>query len=170
MENANLLIAFVAVTAAAVVIRAGILIGMYLSARKTSAMVEGLAVEIKDKVLPTADVVKSMLAEMRPKLETLVTNVSDSSVMVRAQLERIDATLNDVIDRTRLQVIRADEIVGRTLERVEQTTDLVHKTVVSPVRQVSGVIQGVTVALDFLMSGRRRRRDGVPAAQDEMFI
>lgn len=170
MENANLLIAFIAVTAAAVVIQAGILIGLYLSTRKTSARVEALATEVKEKVLPTAELAKSMLTEMRPRLEMLVTNVSDSSALVRAQLQRLDATMNDVIDRARLQVIRADELVGRTLDRVEQTTDMVHKTVISPVRQVSGVIQGITVALEFLLSGRRRQRDGVPAAQDEMFI
>ena len=32
------------------------------------------------------------------------------------------------IDRTRLQVIRADELVNRTLDRVEETGELVHKT------------------------------------------
>ncbi len=125
MENANLLIAFIAVTSAAVVIQAGILIAMYLSTRKTGAIVESMAAEVKERVLPTADLVKATLAELKPKIEVLVTNVADSSVMVRAQLERVDATLNDVIDRARLQVIRADELVGRTLDRVEQTTDMV---------------------------------------------
>jgi hypothetical protein len=168
MENANLLIAFIAVTAAAVVIQAGILIGMYLSTRKTSAIVESLALEVKDKVLPTAELARSMLADIRPSLETLMANVSESSATVRAQLQRIDATMNDIIDRARLQVIRADELVGRTLDRVEQTTDMVHKTVISPVQQVSGLVQGITAAMEFLLSGRRRR-DGV-AAQDEMFI
>lgn len=170
MENANLLIAFIAVTAAAVVVQAGILIGMYLSTRKTSARVESIANEIKEKVLPTIDVAKSTLTELRPRIEMLVTNVSDSTAIVRSQLQRLDATMNDVVDRARLQVIRADELVGRTLDRVEETTDMVHKTVISPVRQVSGVIQGVGAALDFFFSARRRRRDGVPAAQDEMFI
>lgn len=170
MENANLLIAFIAVTAAAVVVQAGILIGMYLSTRKTSAKVEALAHEIKEKILPTVDSVTATLTEIRPKVETLINNVSESSTLVRAQMQRLDATLNDVVDRARLQVIRADELVGRTLDRVEETTDFVHKTVVSPVRQVSGVIQGLTAGLEFFFAGRRRQRNGVPAAQDEMFI
>jgi hypothetical protein len=103
-------------------------------------------------------------------LETLVRNVSDSSDMVRAQMERLDATVSDAIDRTRLQVIRADELLNRTLDRVESTTDLVHKTVISPVRQVSGLVQGITSGLEFLIGGKRRRHNGVPAPQDEMFI
>jgi hypothetical protein len=115
-----------------------------------------------------------MLSEARPKLETLITNLSDSSTMVRSQLERLDATVNDVVDRTRLQIIRADELLSRTLDRVEQTSDMVHNTVVSPIRQLSGLMQGITVGLEFLFSRRGRRNGGSenrrPVPQDEMFI
>src|SRR5277367_3418116 len=116
MENANLLIAFIAITAAAVVIQAGMMIGMYLATRKTSARVEALAGEVKTKVLPTVEMAQSMLTELRPRIETLVANVAESSTTIRAQVERLDATFSDVLDRTRLQVIRADELVGRTLD------------------------------------------------------
>jgi len=167
MDSLNI---FVAVTAAAVVIQAGILVFMYLAVRQTSARMEALATEVKTKVLPTAEMAQSMLTELRPKIETIVGNFSESSALARTQMQRLDATLNDVIDRARLQVIRADELVGRTLDRVEQTTDMVHKTVVSPVRQVSGLVQGLTAGLEFFFSGRRRGRDGMGVAQDEMFI
>jgi len=170
MENANLLIAFIAITAAAVVIQAGMMIGMYLATRKTSARVEALAGEVKTKVLPTVEMAQSMLTELRPRIETLVANVAESSTTIRAQVERLDATFSDVLDRTRLQVIRADELVGRTLDRVEQTTDMVTNTVVSPIRQASGLVQGLTAGLEFFFSGRRRQRNGTPIAQDEMFI
>ena len=111
-----------------------------------------------------------MLTEFRPHLETLVTNVSESSTMVRTQIERLDATVSDAMDRTRLQVIRADELLNRTLDRVESTTNLVHKTVVSPVRQLAGLVQGVTSGLEFLIGAKRRRHNGVGVPQDEMFI
>jgi methyl-accepting chemotaxis protein len=170
MENANLLIAFIALTAAAVVIQAGILIAMYLATRQTGARVESLATEVRTKVLPTVEIVQEMLTEMRPKLESLMTNVSDSSALVRAEVERLDATFNDVVDRTRLQVIRADELLSRTLDRVEQATDMVHKTVISPIRQASGLVQGLSAGLEFFFSRARRQRNGTPVAQDEMFI
>ena len=170
MENLNLLTAFIAVTAAAVVIQALILISMYLAMRKTSERMEALAVEVKTKVVPTVDLAQSMLLELRPKIETAVSNVSESTTMVRFQMERLDATVNDVIDRARLQIIRADELLNRTLDRVEETTDMVHRTVVSPVRQVSGVVRGVTAGLEYLLGKRRRQRDGMGVPQDEMFI
>jgi|SRR5579863_3161845 len=160
---------FIGFTAAAVMIQAGILIALYLAVRQTSVRLEALASEVKTKVMPAAEIVHSMLLEFRPHLETLVTNVSESSTLVRSQMERLDATVSDVIDRTRLQVIRADELLNRTLDRVESTTDMVHKTVVSPVRQLSGLVQGVTTGLEFLIGARRRPRNAT-APQDEMFI
>jgi hypothetical protein len=160
---------FIGCTAAAVVIQAGILVAMYLAVRQSAERLEALATEVRTKVLPAAEIAHSMLLEFRPHLQTLVTNVSESSILVRAQIERLDATVNDAIDRTRLQVIRADELLNRTLDRVESTTDMVHKTVVSPVRQLSGLVQGIASGLEFLIGGRRKR-NGVPVPQDEMFI
>jgi hypothetical protein len=161
---------FVGVTAAAVVIQAGILVALYVAVRKSSSRMEELATEVKAKVLPTADTAQSMLVELRPKIDTIATNVSATSSVVRGQLERLDATVSDVLDRTRLQVIRADELLNRTMDRIEDTTDVVHRTVVSPVRQLAGLIQGVTVGLDFLFGGKRRHRGDVTVPQDEMFI
>jgi len=161
---------FIGVTAAAVVIQAGILVAMYLALRQTSARMEALAEDVKTKVMPAAETAYSMLVEVRPHLQTLVTNMTESSTLVRAQIERLDATVSDAIDRARLQVIRADELLNRTLDRVENTTNLVHKTVVSPVRQLAGLVQGVTSGLEFLIGAKRRRHNGVGVPQDEMFI
>jgi len=170
MDNLNILIAFTAVTAAAVVIQAGMLVGMYLAVRKTGAKLESLTAEVKTKVLPTADLVQSTLVDLRPKIETLVANVSESSTMVKGQLNRVDATVSDVLDRTRLQVIRADELLSRTLDKVEETTEVVHRTVVSPFRQLAGVVQGLSAGVEYFLGAKRRRNNGVAAPQDEMFI
>jgi hypothetical protein len=161
---------FIAVTAAAVVLQACVLLGMYLVMRRTSAKFEALAEEVRTKVLPTAEIAYSMLVELRPKVESAIADVSESTAMVRTQLGRLDATVSDVVDRARLQVIRADDMLSRTLDRVEQTTDMVHSSVVSPIRQVAGMIQGLTAGLEYLVGGRRRRRNGAAVPQDEMFI
>jgi hypothetical protein len=170
MENANLLTAFIAVTAAAVVIQALILIAMYLALRKTSARMEALAEQVKTKVLPTADMVQSMIVEYRPKVDSVVANVAESTAMVRAQMQRVDGLLTDVVDRTRLQVIRTDELVNRTLDKVESATEVVQRSVVSPVRQISGIFHGVTAGLEYLVSNKRKPRNGSGVPQDEMFI
>jgi hypothetical protein len=173
MENWTPL--FIALTGAAVVLQACILAAMYLALRKSSARMEAIAAEVKGKVLPILEQSQSVLTEISPKLQIIADNLQESTIVMRAQVERVDATVNDVVDRARLQVIRADELLSRTMDRVEQTTDMVHRTVVSPVRQVSGLVQGITAGIEFLL-GNRGRRNGHgrearrPVPQDEMFI
>src|SRR5258707_709196 len=138
----NLLPLFIAVTGAAVLLQAGLLGAMYLAIRKSSARMEAIATEVKDKTLPVLDSTQSILTEIRPKLQVIAQNLEETTQIVGEQVQSADATVDDVVERARLQVIRADELLSRTLDRVEQTTDLVHKTVVSPIRQVTGVMQG----------------------------
>jgi hypothetical protein len=171
MDN-NLLTAFIALTAFAVVIQAGILVGLYLSVRKSSARMEALTTEMRDKVMPTLTTAQSMLEELRPKIQAVATNLQESTAIMRAQLGRMDATLSDVLDRARLQVIRADELLNRTMNKVEETSEVVHKTVVSPLRQVTGLMNAISTGVEVFLGGQKRRqpRNGMGVPQDEMFI
>lgn len=171
----NTLTIFVCLTGVAVLLQAGVLLAMYITMRKSGERMEALAAEVKTKVLPTVEEAHSLLVEFRPKFTVIGENLEETTTAVRAQVERVDAAVSDLVDRARLQVIRGDELLTRTLDRVEQTSDMVHKTVVSPVRQFSGLMQGITVGLEFLLSGRGRRNGGRreerrPVPQDEMFI
>jgi uncharacterized protein HemX len=162
---------FILCTALAVVIQAGILVALFVAVRKTTGRVEALANDVTTKALPTIDTAQQMLVTLRPRIEDIVANVDQSARMARGQIERMDATVSDIVDRTRLQVIRADELVNRTMDRVEETTDMVHRTVVSPIRQFSGLMQGVSAGLEFFLGRKRRQsRDGVGVPQDELFI
>ena len=149
------------------------LIAIFVVLRKTGANMEALATEVKTKVLPTITQAEALLTEIRPRVEAIAEQVQDSVTLVHNQVERVDATVHDVVDRARLQIIRTDELFTRTLDRVERTSDVVQRTVVSPVRQISGLMQGITVGLEFLF-GRGRRNGGSrergPVPQDEMFI
>ena len=170
MDN-NLLTAFIALTAFAVLIQAGILVALYLSVRKSTARMEAMTLEMKNKAIPALETAQSMLVQLRPRIETMAVNLSESTTLVRSQIGRIDATLSDALDRTRLQVIRADELLNRTMDKVEETSEVVHKTVVSPLRQVSGLMSAISTGVEvFLGQKRRSPRNGMGVPQDEMFI
>lgn len=167
MENLNI---FIAVTAAAVVLQAVLLLAMFLTLRKTSARVESLAAQVQTNVMPVVRETSALLSSSREKIEGVAADIAATSTIVRGQVERIDATLNDVIDRARLQVIRADEVVGRTLDRVEEVSETVHHNVISPVRQLSGIVTGLTVGFDALFRRNRRRGNGTAVPEDELFV
>ena len=162
---------FIIATAVAVIIQAGILVALFVVVRKTSGRVEKLASEVNTKALPLIETTQTLLVDVKPRVIDIVANAEESARIARAQMERLDATVNDIVDRTRLQVIRADELVNRTMDRVEETTDMVHRTVVSPIRQLSGLVQGLSAGLEFFLGRKRRQpRDGMGVPQDELFI
>jgi len=162
---------FIAVTTIAVAVQAGILVALYVSVRKSTARMDALATEVKNKALPTMETVQNILVELRPRIEVMSVNFSESSTLLRNQLGRIDATLTDALDRTRLQVIRADELLNRTMDKVEETSEIVHQTVISPLRQVNGLLAAIGTGLEvFLGQNRRQPKNGAGVPQDEMFI
>ena len=163
---------FIYATAVAVILQMFILLGLAISVRKTSAKLTKLTEEVHGRAMPILSAAEGILADSRGKLDTVMTNLVAVTGTLKTQMDRVDATVNDVVVRARLQVIRADDIVTRTLDRVEQTGELVEHTVVSPVRQITGIMQGLSVGISsFLGKSRNRRRPNQRVTQDEeLFI
>ena len=178
----TLLTAFIAVTAAAVVLQMFILFGMFIAMRKMASRVETLADKVEDvtsvvqvRALPILDDAKALQQQVkgfvetaRPKVETLVDNFSHISTTARGSVDRFQVTLNDAIDRTRLQVIRGDEMLTRTMNRLEETSEKVQHSVMSPVRQISGLAHAISIGVGAYFNQPKRRRNG--GQSDEMFI
>jgi methyl-accepting chemotaxis protein len=160
---------FIYATAVAVILQMFILLVLVISLRKTSAKLEALAGDVHGRALPILATAESLLNESRGKLEIVMSNLVATTGTLKTQMDRLDATVNDIVDRTRLQVIRADDIVTRTLDRVEQTSEIVEHTVVSPVRQISGIVQGLSVGISAFLGHNRRRRPRV-TQDEELFI
>ena len=161
---------FIAITSAAVFLQMLIMAGMFFTMRKTSSRMEALAVEVKVKALPAIEQAHAMLAELRPQVSDILGNVNHTTDLVRGHMTRLDATVHDLLDRTRLQVIRTDELVTKTLDRVEDASEAVHGTVMAPVRQLSGIMHGLSVGLGFLVGGKTRNGQASGVPRDEMFI
>jgi methyl-accepting chemotaxis protein len=170
--NDTVLSAFVIIACLAIVIQAGILLGMFLGLRKTSARVEDIAKQVENRALPLLDSAKNILDDSGPRLKEITTNMAEISTRLRGQAERMDSTFSDLVDRTHLQVIRVDELVSRTLDKVEETTEMVQSTVVTPVKQMSAIMQGLSVGIGtFLQRRRKAAIDAATAVEDEeLFI
>ncbi len=159
---------FIIVAAIAIVAQTGILLALFVAFKKSSSRMEALAAEVHAKAMPTLDAAQGLIVSTRPKVETIVDNLASASTTLKSQVQRIDATLDDVLDRTRLQVIRADELVSTTMDKIEETTEMVQRSVISPVRMASGFLHGLSAGLGTLF--RRGRQPGNGVNGDEMFI
>jgi hypothetical protein len=170
--NETVLSAFVIVACLAILIQAGILFGMFLAFRKTSTRLETIAKNVEDRALPLLDSAKGILDDSGPRLKEISTNLAEISTRLRGQAERMDSTFSDLVDRTHLQVIRVDELVSRTLDKVEETSEIVQSTVAAPVKQMSAIMQGLSVGIGtFLQRRRKAAIDAATAVEDEeLFI
>jgi methyl-accepting chemotaxis protein len=155
--------------AVAIVIQVGILLAILAAVKRSSKRMESLADEVQRRALPTLDAAQELLTNTKPRIEEIINHAAESTATLRLQIDKLDTTVSDIVDRTRLHVIRADNLVGRTLDRVEETTDMVHTTVISPIKQISGVLQGVTAGIASLL-GRHGKAGGNGGHRDEMFI
>ncbi len=155
---------------AAIVIQIALLAAILLAVKKSTKRMESLADEIQRRAIPTLDQAQQLITTTRPKIEEIIANAADSTAVLKTQIDRLDTTVSDIVDRTRLHVIRADNLVGRTMDRVEETTDLVHNTVISPIRHISGIVQGLTAGLTALLGRTGKQPAGSSQQQDEMFI
>lgn len=162
----NVLSIFMIVTCLAIIIQAGILAALFFTVKKTTARVE----EVANRAIPLMETARTVLEDSAPKLKEITTNLVEATGTLKGQVNRMDATVNDLLDRTRLQVIRVDELVGRTLDRVEETTDLVQAAVVSPVKQISGIIQGLSVGIGAFLNRKPTRRNEMVVEDEELFI
>ena len=165
----TLLIISISVTALAVILQAGILITLYLRVMDASKKTESMVAEIHQRALPVLDSAGVILTDSRDKLGEMAENLRAASSLLRSQMERVDHTMSDILDRTRLQVIRADEMVTRTMDRVEETTEMVQQTVVSPVRQLTGLLNGVTAGFNTFFK-RRASQSREDMQDEELFI
>jgi hypothetical protein len=170
MAHETLLTIFIIIAAAAVLLQALAMLGMYLAMRRIEGQVSGIRSDVKQRLDPLTQSVTDIVTDSREPLKTVMTNLAEVSRAVREGTESVDAVLDELLDKFRLQVIRIDQTITDVLEKVDKTTTLVQRNVVAPVTEVSAVIKGLKVGLDFFLS---RRRSGHPSdvPQDEqMFI
>ena len=151
----------------AIVVQIGILIAILISVRRSGKRMESLVAQVEQRAIPLLDATKGMVESSRPLVHDILTNVSSSTTVLRKEVERLDVTMSDVLDRTRLQVIRADELASRAMDKVEEASGAVVKGVAVPARQVSGVIQGLSVGIAAFFGKKTRQRN---MQRDEMFI
>lgn len=173
---------YIAVLTACLVLQTIVIVAAAIAMLKLRSRMEAMAGRLEEargilqtRVLPALDDAKAMQQDLkaffdaaRPKIETFLDNASRISTTTRASVERMETTVNDAIDRVRLQVIRGDEMLTRTMDRIEETSEKVQHTVMSPVRQVSGIVHALSTGFGSYFNQQKRRRNGGPS--DEMFI
>ena len=156
--------AFVCVAAAAMLIQAGLLFGIYKSARGLQENVQRLMPKI-DGLLETS---RQTIEDSRKQIADITAKTSEILDITHKQVQRVDEILEDAASRARVQLDRAEMVLDDAMGRAQRTVAIVEGGIVKPLLQIQGVAAGIKTAITFLIRGRFNPADA--HADEEMFI
>jgi methyl-accepting chemotaxis protein len=147
----------IAVTAAAVLLQAFVLLAMYLGLKKSSAALLEKIEDLKSSINPFVDDAKgfldnakSFLERVGPKVDGSATDIADITRRLRVQAAEIEASAAEVHEFVRKQTSRIDEMLSGLLNSVDRATTYVVDVVSGPVRQVAGVMASIRAIVESL--------------------
>lgn len=141
---------FVALTAIAVSLQAGVLAAIYFSISRVE----------KDT--------RQVRRKLDQRIDPILENLEQITESARRQMNKLDRITDDVDNRLRTQVARLDRLISEALDKVEEAGSSVRDNVAGPMREAAAVLQGVKAALASIGLRRARRRSA--SDEEELFI
>lgn len=168
----NALTIFVAIVAVCFVGQLVALILLLKGIKESSGRLEKVADRMEQRAGPALDAVQAILSEVKPKISEITSNLAEAASTIRSQVANAAEATGEVVERVRMQATRLDDLVHSTANKVEQTTDFLQNSVITPVRRVHAIVQAVSAGIAFLRHNRARKQGPQLAAEEdeEMFI
>lgn len=149
--NSRLLMIFVGLAALALLVQAVALVIMAIAAGK--ARKDGLALveEIRAGVMPLVTSTQELIRDSSPKVKVITENIVEASHIIRSKAREFDVTASDLNSRTRAQAARVDGMVTSVLDTTAEIKDSIQRGIKIPVREVTGLVNGLKAGLDVLV-------------------
>jgi len=161
---------FIVVASVAIVIQSIMLVTLVADMRKTFEQLAKVSSDFQTRLDPILLRTNRILEDSETRVASVMADAAEITRLTREQVLKVDQVFTDATDRMRVQVARADQIVTGTLELVEETGIKVRKTVWEPVNQISAVIKGIKVGLNFLRNHRQNADPDSIQQDEELFI
>jgi len=167
-----LLALFTGIVAVSLLLQSFALWGLFRATKQMSARFDKLADDLTRKAESVATRTVQLAASLHgfvSKLEGAQANVTEATEILKRRAVEFDAFLEETTQSARQQVARIQAVVENASSRVEQTFETLENRVLTPINEVSAILTGIRVGLEFLL--RKRKRPVNPSHQDEeMFI
>lgn len=149
--NSRLLMIFVGMVAVALIVQAIALIAMAVGAAKARKRGLEIVEEVRLKLMPIMDNTHNFIQDNAPKVKIITENFAETSHVIRAKAQEFDVTASDLNAKTRAQAARVDGIVTSALNTTTDVAETIQRGIKIPLREVSGIINGVKAGLDVLV-------------------
>lgn len=158
----GLLTLFVALTALAVVVQAGILVGIFMLTRRVTVQVESTLGQIRE--------LTPALRSVTDNLKTVSEDVVEIAGSAREQFHRVEEMVGETGRALQDQLEKVDRMSQDVSERVNETVDIVQDSIIRPVREVGALARGVSKGFELLLSRRDRQPVDQARQDEELFI
>jgi hypothetical protein len=155
----------VVISAIALVTNALAALGVYRSVRKVQEDITPLIPQAKAALLQAEETLKTSLI----KIEALAEKADVTLSAAAHQIDELGVARADMTERVRVQAERLELVLDDTLSRFQDVVGTVHRGVIRPAREVSGVLAGIRAAVQTFAAGRRPSVDRA-THDEEMFI
>lgn len=158
----TLLTIFVGLTAVAVLLQACVLIGIFVSMRKSAKLITDATDELKTTILPMIHLTQQLVERISPQVVTVTEGMADLTNTLRKETTGIHISPAAVINGIKRQTQRIDSMLTTGLDRLERVGVALESTVITPVRQVNGVLAAIKATVETYRSypDRSHRSNG----------
>lgn len=155
----------------AVLLQAGVLLGILLTMRKALQTAKGEADEYRARLTPLIETgsellntgrelvasTRALINQLKPEFEAAATELADITHEVHAQVNRLQDSVDEVAQKARRHADRVDGMTTKFLDGVDRFGAFFNEAVQAPIRQVNGVVAAFKAVVDTLRSPAPRR-------------
>jgi len=134
----------------ALLVQAVVVVVFVVGAMKTKKELTALLRELHGRALPLIDTTNDLMQENAPRIRTIAKNMVETSHIVREKAVEMDSVVSDATRRAKAQTARVDGLVTNAITRTESITEQLHRAVMVPVKQFSGLMNGLLAAIEAL--------------------
>src|SRR5882724_13615082 len=140
----------------ALLVQAVVVVVFVVGAMKTKKELTALLRELHGRALPLIDTTNDLMQENAPRIRTIAKNMVETSHIVREKAVEMDSVVSDATRRAKAQTARVDGLVTNAITRTESITEQLHRAVMVPVKQFSGLRNGLLAAIEALRAKTSR--------------
>jgi uncharacterized protein YoxC len=153
LDNNTIMLAFVGVTAIAIVLQTIILLAVFVAVRKAARGVKDEIEDLRSSMMPIIYNSRDLFTRLAPKVEATVDDLAAIAQGLRAQTAEVQFSAIEIMDKVRRQTSRVDHMFTSVLDAVDRAGGFVAETVSRPVRQISGLLSSMKAIIESLRAG-----------------
>jgi uncharacterized protein YoxC len=172
MDMTTWLKVLTSIMAIALCLQVTALIGIWRTIRMMAVRLDGLSKDLTKNIKIISGEVGQALTTIKSVAEgiqALSARLAATTDVIHKRVGDVDSFIQEMTDSARLEVARIQDAIETASRQIEETFELLHKGVLVPVKEVSAILRGFRVGLDFIF--RRPKGPSNASPQDEeMFI